>query len=194
MTMTDKTHFRKAMRALRDGMVPEDRVAASRQIAEHVYAWRKYKEAQIVFLFAAMGSEADTWPLIASAQREGKTVCLPRVHGDKMDAVPYRPGDVLIASRYGAREPAPSVPAIDVGAIDLILAPALAVTPRGDRLGYGGGYYDRFLSDPRLRAHTSALCFFAQIVDSLPTDMYDVVVDFLVHERGVHSCSKEGSY
>jgi 5-formyltetrahydrofolate cyclo-ligase len=65
MTMADKTHFRKTMRALRDGLVQEDKAVASRRIAEHVYACRKYQEAQTIFLFAATGSEADTWPLIA---------------------------------------------------------------------------------------------------------------------------------
>jgi 5-formyltetrahydrofolate cyclo-ligase len=65
MTMADKARLRKTMRALRDGLVPEDRAATSRHIAEYVHACRKYQEAQIIFIFAAMGSEADTWPLIA---------------------------------------------------------------------------------------------------------------------------------
>ena len=128
-----------------------------------------------VLAFCGAGSEPDTAPLIDALHVIGHTVHLPRVEGDVMVAVRVGPSEELRPGAFGILSP--SGPAVDPGTIDLVFVPGLAFTSDGRRLGQGGGYYDRFLSQLGEGCVTIGLAFSEQLVDNLPVEPHDRRLD-----------------
>ncbi len=134
----------------------------------------------MVMSFASIGSEVDTGPLHARLAADAKALLLPRIDADEIVAVAVTRSTTFTRSTLGIDEPAgdPVEPARLVGA--LVVVPGLAFTLGGGRLGYGGGYYDRFLASLPASAVTVGVCFHEQLVDDLPLDPHDVPVRLLV--------------
>lgn len=134
------------------------------------------QKAVSVFVYVASGSEVDTCPLIDALLRIGKRVAVPRVLSEpgRMQAVAIASRDELVLGRYKLLEPLPDAPVLRDP--DLVLTPGLAFTPAGERLGQGGGYYDRYLA-----LHPSSLAiglaFSEQLADRLPAESHDAVMD-----------------
>lgn len=145
--------------------------AASRPAAQR-------STALAVLAFNGVGSEPDTTGLLELLNAEGYSVVLPRVEGDHIVAVAYRPGDPLIPGAYSI--PEPTGPAVDPAIIDVVLVPGLAFTRDGRRLGQGGGYYDRFLLLVRAECITCGVGFSEQVVDDLPCEPHDRRLSALV--------------
>ncbi len=124
-----------------------------------------------VLAFVGVGSEPDTGELLTSLWRLGVIVHLPRVEGDEMVAVRYDSGNSLEPGAYGI--PAPSGTPEDPGLLDFVVVPGVAFTRSGQRLGQGGGYYDRFLPMVRTDCVVVGVCFAEQIVDALPAEPHD---------------------
>jgi 5-formyltetrahydrofolate cyclo-ligase len=143
--------------------------------------------ARSVMCFASFRSEVDTLPFIEWSLRQGKRVALPRIVGrHHMEAFWVTdPAVDLEVGSYGIREPREGSPPAPPEMIDLVVVPGSAFDRSGDRVGYGGGYYDSFL--PRLRPGTPriAVAFHLQVVDDVPGEEHDLRVDALVTERGV---------
>ncbi|MBR4869782.1 MAG: 5-formyltetrahydrofolate cyclo-ligase, partial [Oscillospiraceae bacterium] len=117
----------------------------SRGICNHVLADTLYEKAKTVFLFVGTEREVDTLPILENAWRTGKTVCVPRcIEGNQMALCRITSMNDLQSRAYGILEPAENCPTLPHSAIDFALIPCLACTRKGDRLGKGGGYYDRF--------------------------------------------------
>lgn len=170
--MDDKAALRRRMRMVRDAVA--DRMVRSVEMWTKVADLPDYQDAKTVMAFVGMNSEPDTDALFASIAAGDKRLLLPRVDGRELVVCD---GDgPLAASRFGVQEPTgPSLP-LDV--VDFVIVPGLAFTTTGDRLGYGGGFYDRFL--PRVGAPNAGVCFREQIVDALPTHDGDVRVQRVV--------------
>ncbi len=151
------------------------------------------KTATSVMCFVSFGSEVDTAPLVRWCLEQGKRVALPRIVGRRhMEAFWVTdPAADLESGSYGIREPRSGLPQASPEAIDLIVVPGSAFDRSGDRMGYGGGFYDTFL--PRLRPGTPrvAVAFDLQLVDDVPEEGHDLSVDVLVTERGVLRCVRE---
>jgi len=143
--------------------------------------------ARTIMAFLSLPTEVDTWPTIQWAWREGKRIVIPRIEaGPEGCDAPLRQRRMvavaldLPAGRHGAADhPAvrpgalgilevPGAAPVPVAEIDVVLVPCQAVDRRGNRLGKGGGFYDRFLADPDLRAETIALAFHEQLLDEVP--------------------------
>ena len=147
--MEDKSALRRRMRAAREGWEAEYRQEADAAIARHVLASEAWQAAGTVFAYVSVGCEVDTRALIEAALKEGKRVCAPRCLGKgrmearavSLDARTGRPWAVGAASSA-------IVPPEEIG---LTSSPCLAADRNGHRLGYGGGYYDRFLRGRRGR-------------------------------------------
>ena len=131
---------------------------------------------QTYFVYNSFSSEAPTKKLISYLKGEGQRVCLPRVEGKEMVAV-LDTGDFFL-SGYGIEEPRGEAYA---GEIDLCILPMLAVDGQGNRLGYGGGYYDRFLS--RRRCVKIAYGYDRQIVERVPSEETDIAADAILTEE-----------
>ncbi len=133
-------------------------------------------------IYYSFGSEADTHALISRLIGAGKSVYLPRVEGEKIVPVRYS-GDEgeLVKNGYGIYEPQGQ--AYD-GQIEVCITPLLAVNPRGFRLGYGGGYYDRYFTDnPNILKVGAG--YFLQYTDEFKEEEFDKPLDLFVCERGI---------
>ncbi len=167
-----KAELRRTMRAVRADV--GDHLLRSVQLWAAVAELAEYRRAGTVMAFAGINGEPDTDPLFARLKIEGKRLLLPRV--TPAGLVACDGGEPLLASEFGV--PEPQGDPVDVSEIDLVVVPGLAFTSAGDRLGYGGGYYDRFL--PTVSAPTVGVCFVEQLVDQLPTSPDDVRVQHVV--------------
>jgi 5-formyltetrahydrofolate cyclo-ligase len=145
------------------------------------------KRATSIAAYASMEAEVDTWPILDRLWREGREVSLPRVGAPLTDLTLHRVAgrDELERAPMGILEPGASAPLAAREAVDVVLIPALAVDSRGHRLGWGKGYYDRFL--PSLtRATRIALAFDFQLLGELPNTESDVPVQLIVTDSAVH--------
>lgn len=153
----------------------DDHLMRSVELWSQVAALPEYQAAHTVMAFVGSKGEPDTDPLFARLAADGKRLVLPRVEGSEI--VIADASSPHIVSLFGISEP--QGPAIDPAEVQLVIVPGLAFTPDGVRLGYGGGYYDRFLS--RLAGvPTVAVCFAEQLVDELPNDAHDVPVQRVI--------------
>ncbi len=133
--------------------------------------------------FASFRSEVETGPMIRHALASGKRVILPKVSGKELALFEIRDLDKDVApGAWDIPEPVTSHPA-ELAEIDLIITPGAAFDERGNRLGYGAGFYDRILS--AFTGTTIALAFEAQIVPEVPTDEHDIPVKKIVTEKRV---------
>lgn len=190
-TASDKAALRRLLLRRRDSISHEMAQLAGRRIFERVRASPEFAAASTVACYYPTGSEVPTQDVMQEAASRGKRVCLPRVSGE---SIAFRlVGDLRGLERggwggdgmFGIMEPRASCP--ECPSPDLVIVPAVGVTIRGDRLGYGGGYYDRFLAggEGGRTSSTMALAFHKQVVGSMPSGALDVPVKCVVTERGV---------
>jgi 5-formyltetrahydrofolate cyclo-ligase len=141
----------------------------------------EFQRASHVLLYAAMKSEIDVLPL---AELPGRRYYLPRCAEERRLAVHGYPCP-LETSRFGIPEPLASDPEVDPMILDFVVVPGLAFTASGERLGQGGGYYDRFLSRLSPSCIAVGVVPATLLVATLPTDPWDIPVRLVVTERGV---------
>ena len=140
-----------------------------------------YKEAKTIATYLSFPHEFQTARLIEQAQKDGKTLLIPKTypHG-KMDFVLYEP-EKLERNSFGLLEPKGNFSIIEPSLIDLIHVPGVAFNPSRYRVGYGGGYYDRYLEP--FPGHTISTLYPCQIQDFQP-EHYDIPVEeVLIYER-----------
>ena len=173
-------HAKKAARrkilALRDAAHDP---AADAAMIQTLTALDAYQKAKTLACYVSYGSEVDTHPLIARALADGKAVAVPycvmKTHEMKMLTLSHFPDD-LKPGTMGILEPDPAIcPEMTPEAIDLLIVPGVGFTEGGERLGYGGGFYDRFLA--REPHPTIALFYDFQLLPDLPVQAHDIPVD-----------------
>jgi 5-formyltetrahydrofolate cyclo-ligase len=178
-----KRAVRRAAIERRDLLSASERSAKSEQITELVLALPEVRGAATVMVFWSFGSEVQTAALIERLHEAGKRVVLPRVQEGDIAPVAYEPGDPVAATSFGAMEPA-AVELVPAEEVDVVIVPGVAFDRRGGRVGYGGGFYDRFFSTaPAVPA--VAVAFGAQLVDEVPRGRSDSRVDAIVTEDEV---------
>ena len=190
--METKSSIRKEMLTLRSAMSVEERILYSTMIKDILLAIKGVCEASTVLCFAGYDSEVITAELIRELLQFGKKVYLPRVSGEDMDFFCIESLDDLEKGYKGIPEPKTSCKDIYKG-MDLgntvMLMPGVAFAPDGSRIGYGKGYYDRYLEKYDIM-NRIALCFSVQIKDSIPSDVHDKKVSVIVSENGITECGK----
>lgn len=171
----DKKMLRKQIRDQKRAMTSEQIELASRRLGEQFAACPLYRNASTIYGYLPYNQEVRTVPMLQRALDEGKRVAVPKVYGDEMKFI-YLDDLSQVASGYaGIPEPVEDGPvANDPNA--LVLMPGLAFDKQGHRIGYGGGFYDKFLaSEP---GHpTVALCYAFQLLPHLETEEFDMPVD-----------------
>lgn len=155
-----------------------------------LYGVPDFAEADTVMLYMAKDTEVPTKPIVSKLLDEGKNVVLPRVDLETKTLKVYQIKSLeeLEISMLDILEPKLIYSPVDPKTIDVIIVPGIAFDLSGNRLGRGGGYYDKFLdfsSAPKL-----AICYDAQIADNLPAQAHDVKMDYIITEKRVLS-SKE---
>ena len=163
--------------------------AADCAIAEIVLADTYINSADTVLLYASFGSEADTWIIAEKLLEKGTVIAYPLCHkGGIMSFHIVSSTSELSAGQYGIREPDSTLPQPEVTNKTVCIVPGLAFTPEGGRLGYGGGFYDRFIAlHPGI--HTIALTYERCITSSLPLMQHDIKVDTIVTEERKVQCN-----
>jgi 5-formyltetrahydrofolate cyclo-ligase len=182
-----KREVRRRVLAAREAMPARDRARRSRAVAELTLALPEVIGARTLMAFWSFGSEIDTAPLLTGLHDRGVALVLPRIVDGELEPRSYRPGDAMTATTFGALEPAQGAP-IDPREIDAIAVPAVAFDRDGSRVGYGGGFYDRFLSRTRSDAVRIGIAFGCQLLppgEALPSAGFDLRVDIVVTETGV---------
>ena len=190
-----KNEIRKIAEKIRDAIPIKEKDEKDRIIQKHLFNWELYKKSNYLFCYVSFRSEVDTFEIIRRSITQGKVVAVPKIFPKRkiMKAFVIKSIDKsLRPGEYGILEPIDECPEADYSKLDLIIAPGLAFTEKGERLGYGGGYYDRFLSKyPEIPV--CALTYEALITDSLPVKENDIAVDYLITEKGI-KITKKGIY
>lgn len=155
---------------------------AEKALLENFLSLAENAGGKTYFIYRSFGSEADTMPLINAVLQLGGIVTSPRVEGTDMVAVKYESGAPIKKNGYGIEEPLGQAYG---GEIDVVVLPLLAADEKGNRLGYGGGYYDRFLKGRRCLKIGYAFDF--QIFkEPFPfAEDHDVRLDILVTDRRI---------
>lgn len=177
----DKSALRKSYKEIRRKV--GGKAEKSPALCQHVLNLPFYQQAQRIALFYGFGEEVDTLPLLRHALAH-KQLALPRVHGAHMHFHLVEDLENLERSAYGILEPRADSP--QVTDFDLVFLPALAFDGLGHRMGYGGGYYDKYFAEssvPRI-----GLCFAAQVQAEVPSLPHDLRVQGLVTEQGYIAC------
>lgn len=184
--MEDKKILRKRMQEIRDALTMEDVDICSKQIAEQLLHSSLYKECTHICVYEAFRNEVSCKYITKQAFQDGKCVYLPvtdditktmKFYEITEDTI-YRKGN------YGIREPELDENSQTLQEKALVLMPGLAFDRNKHRLGYGGGYYDKYLSLHKEHI-TAALCYNFQIVDNLPCEEHDILPNYIVMESEI---------
>ncbi|UXN06233.1 5-formyltetrahydrofolate cyclo-ligase [Bartonella sp. HY761] len=185
--MTKQQQRHEAL-AKRDRLATDFRRQAAQKLANEANALLAIDEASIVAGFWPIGSEIDPRALLLVLQEQGKTICLPAIIDSKARQMQFRQfscEDELIPMGYGTMGPPASAPVVDP---DLILLPLAAFDAIGNRIGYGGGFYDRIIADMRSRQKQPflvGLAFGCQEVNSIAAEDHDIPLQALLTEKGL---------
>jgi 5-formyltetrahydrofolate cyclo-ligase len=180
-----KRALRRRVLERRDAMTDRDRARAGEEVVERFLALPELDSARTVMAFWSFGSEVDTRPLLERLAASGRTVVLPTIRDRALEPRTWKPGEELEETWFGASEPVGGR-SVDPAAIDVVAVPGVAFDRAGGRVGYGGGFYDRFLGRLRADALRVGIAFSCQLVDEpVPAASFDVPIDAVVTEREV---------
>ncbi len=153
------------------------------------------KNAKNIMLYLDFNNEVSTYSLIKKLLNLGKIVSSPITLKEERKLIPSQITDLKNGIQYGAyniREPKPECsPAINIKDLDVIIVPAVAYDKNCYRLGYGGGFYDRFLENLRKDAVTIGIAFDLQIFDEVPKEAHDAQLDYIVTESRILTPNKK---
>ena len=174
----DKKALRAHIRQIKLALSQETICAVSKNLTEQFLAHPMYQQAKTIYGYLPYNQEIRTWDLLEQALKDGKQVAVPKVYGDTMRFIQLSNLSQVSTGYCGIPEPIADGPeASDPTA--LVLMPGLAFDPKGNRMGYGGGFYDKFLqAEP---GHpTVALCYDFQMLEHLETEDHDIPVDLVL--------------
>jgi len=171
----DKQTLRKQIREKKRAMTPAQIEEKSRILGELFVQTEEYRRAVTIYGYLPYNQEVRTGAMLEQALRDGKKVAVPKCYGDEMRFIYMEDLSAVAPGYAGIPEPVADGPVAQDGTA-LVLMPGLAFDPQGHRIGYGGGFYDRFLA--REPGHpTLALCYDFQMLPQLDTEEFDIPVD-----------------
>lgn len=181
----EKQALRKTVRAAERTLEPSYRDESAAAICRHVTALPEYQAASTVMAFVGTAREIDTAALLQAIWRDGKTLCLPRCGAGHTMALCLVTGlEQLAPGAYGILEPVECCPLLEPEDIDLVITPCVSCDRQGNRLGQGGGYYDRFFE--RCSSPAALLCRERLLVEHVPMEPHDRRFSLLVTEKGAY--------
>ncbi|MCR5439293.1 MAG: 5-formyltetrahydrofolate cyclo-ligase [Selenomonas sp.] len=180
-----KRALRNRATAARKALAESYRDAASSRMLAILFGLPAYQKAKTVFLYASMPDEVQLYELMKQALADGKTVCLPLITGKgTMEAMAFSSLSDLVTGEYGILTVDKSKGTlVSPSAIDLIVVPGAAFDHKGGRLGLGAGFYDRFMTERAPQGYRCALAFSCQLVDKVPMEPHDAVVQYVITEN-----------
>lgn len=178
-----KKELRRRCKTIRKELGEETRQQASRSICDYLAAWDVFWSSDVILTYMPIREEVDLRSLLGECPQ--KRWLLPRILPGEEGRMVFHDHDPenLILHPFGMAEPAPGLPEVSPLEIELVLAPGLAFDRSGWRLGYGGGFFDRFLAD--FPGVSVGVTFRSLLLDSLPHGAHDVPMRWLVTEEGL---------
>lgn len=187
----EKRRVRAEALARRDLLPPRERAEKSAMILSRFRRLAAVRRAGVIFCFVAFRSEVETRPLLRWALGRGLVTAVPLIDGPRrLSAVRISSLEDLQLGTWGILEPRPGLARLDPGVIDVAVVPGVAFDEEGRRMGYGGGFYDSFLTQLRPDARRIALAFETQLMEIVPSEDHDFRVDTVVTERRVLRCGR----
>ncbi|MDD4126694.1 MAG: 5-formyltetrahydrofolate cyclo-ligase [Methanomicrobium sp.] len=179
-----KNKLRNIMREKREELTPEERIVKSEAICRNVLSI--IKPGETVMGFASKEIEVDTKPLLKMLLKNNNPLVVPIIVKEDVSLRLSYVRDLahLVPSTFGVPEPIGNEIPVPDGAVDVVILPMLAFDKRGGRLGYGSGYYDRFL-EKYPDVTKIAMAFACQEADEVPLEDNDVLMDYVITENGV---------
>ena len=174
----DKKELRRSIRERKRAMTEEEIVSRSEALGRLFIASEAYKNAKTIYGYLPYNQEVRTVAMLEQALRDGKRVAVPKCYGDEMKFIFMDDLSKVESGYAGIPEPIADEPVAD-DETALVLMPGMAFDAEGHRIGYGGGFYDKFLS--REPNHpTLALCYEFQMLPHLETEEHDIPVDYVI--------------
>ena len=174
----DKAELRRHMRLQKRQMSETDIRQKSAQLFRLFTATQSYQNAKSLYGYMSYNQEVRTLPILEQSLRDGKRVAIPKCCGKEMRFIWMDDLSQTALSSFGIPEPVSDEPIAD-DPHALVLMPGVAFDKAGHRIGYGGGYYDRFLAaEPE--HPTVALCYGFQLLEQLETEEFDIPVDLVL--------------
>lgn len=171
----NKQELRRMIREKKRAMTTQEIEEKSAKLGELFAASELYKNAKTIYGYMPYNQEVRTVPMLERALRDGKRVAVPKCYGDEMRFI-YMDDLSKVEKGYAnIPEPIADEPVAD-DETALVLMPGLAFDPEGHRIGYGGGFYDKFLAQEP-KHPTLALCYDFQMLEKLETEEFDIPVD-----------------
>lgn len=171
----DKKQLRSQIREKKRAMTQQQIEDTSARLGELFAASEMYRSAKTIYGYLPYNQEVRTVPMLERALQDGKRVAVPKVYGDEMRFIYMTDLSLVEKSNFGIPEPIANEPVAD-DPTALVLMPGLAFDKEGHRIGYGGGFYDKFLAaEPE--HPTLALCYSFQMLPKIETEEYDIPVD-----------------
>ncbi len=189
----EKVELRRQLQNRLLSMTDEQRQAKSRKACRNLIATERFQKASTVMMYLSLPHEVDTSEAILHAWQLGKTVAVPKISWQQRHMIPVGIHSLETGFSTGAsglRNPVDGMP-IPFDQIDLVVSPALGYDRRGNRLGRGGAFYDRFFANEMLAASRCGFAFIEQVVDSIPVTENDEPVHFLVTDEGIIGCDQQ---
>ena len=183
----DKVQLRSELQKRLLEMSAEQRDEKSRKACRNLVSTPQFQRASAVMMYLSLPHEVDTSEAILYAWQSGKVVAVPRISWQQRHMIPVQINSLetgFATEVSGLRNPVTGVP-MPFEEIELVVTPALGFDKKGNRLGRGGSYYDRFFANEELKAPRCGFAFTEQMVDSIPVAEHDKPVDFLVTDEGV---------
>lgn len=176
-----KKELRKQILMLRRSLTERDVAERSQIICRRMAGQKLFLESHNICLYMPIQNEVDVTLLFDAAWNMGKSVWLPRVSGDEMQFYVYDRNTPLRVGKYNIKEP-DSREQLVPDDKTLVVMPGAVFSENHDRIGYGGGYYDRYLEQNPM-CHTIAVCYDFQIVENIPAEAHDRKPELVVSDR-----------
>jgi len=183
----DKVELRRKLLDCLLAIPSEQRSERSRKACRNLVSTEQFQGASTVMMFLSLPHEVDTSEAILHAWQLGKAVAVPKISWQQRHMIPVRINSLETGFSTGAsglRNPIAGMP-VPFGEIDLVVTPALGFDKKGNRLGRGGSYYDRFFANEELKAARCGFGFAEQIVESIPVTEHDEPVDIIVTDEEI---------
>jgi 5-formyltetrahydrofolate cyclo-ligase len=189
-----KSELRQKIIREREKLGAEEREHKSAKIRSRMMEFPLYQQAKHLFTFVPFREEVNIRSLIDNSIARNKQVSIPKTDPLLKRITPhlFTGWELLVKGPYGILEPdGAQAVKTEHRLIDFMLLPGVAFTRNGHRLGYGGGYYDRFLQGMIQRPPLVAVAFTEQVVEALPIEEHDVRIDFLITDQELIDCRKK---
>lgn len=183
---SERARLRAETRHRREALPSEARTRCSQRILDATARWIQCERFDAVMLYLNMRSEVETTGLLEQLLDSGKQVCAPVVDTKQMELIPRRIQNLkteVVRHRYGMLEPSEACPLFPIEHLQLIVVPGIAFDRNGYRLGYGKGFYDRFLTRCP-HAVAIGLAYTVQLVEDTFPQAWDVPVQHIFTETG----------